>query len=84
MGEIRGLSPSNVAEDHVVVSRSWEEKYGLKDPKFGSFREIPISPYVYDVIHTVIDLTSPEDILFFGVKGKYKPLHKSVIEKHEI
>jgi len=34
MVEIRGLGPIHIQHDYVEVRRSWEEKHGLKDPKF--------------------------------------------------
>ena len=82
MGEIRGLSPIHMHHDRVEVRRSWEEKHGLKPPKQESFRDIPISSFVYNVVDSVIHDRTPDDILFYGLKSRDKPLSKSVIEKH--
>ena len=82
LGEIRGLGPIHIHNDYVEVRRSWEEKHGLKPPKQGSFRDIPISPLAYTVVDSVIRDRAPDDILFYGAKSRGKPLSKSVIEKH--
>ena len=81
MGEIRGLQVECVYKDYVEIRHSWEEKYGLKEPKYGSVRDIPISPPVFDALDRVIFKTKPERLVFYADGQKDRPLSKSVIEK---
>lgn len=81
MGEIRGLTVDCVHKDYIEIRFSWEQKYGTKEPKFGSVRDIPITPFVFNVLDRIIFETKPQNILFYSDTGKDRPLSKSVIEK---
>ena len=50
ISEVRGLLVSQVYQDYIKVHTAWEEQHGLKDPKWGSTRDLPISPKVYGVL----------------------------------
>ncbi|MDX9985325.1 tyrosine-type recombinase/integrase [Sphaerochaeta sp.] len=80
ISEVRGLQVSQVHPDYIQVHTAWEEKYGLKDPKCKSMRELPITPYIYEVLQEVIKTTGATEIVFFGAR-KSSPLSKSCIEK---
>jgi integrase len=43
MGEIRGLLVQDLFPEHIEIPHSWEDHSGLKEPKWGSFRSVPIS-----------------------------------------
>ena len=81
MGEIRGLLVDNVKADHVQIRHSWEEGHGLKEPKYNSVRDVPISQRVAAGIGRVIALTAPDSIVFYSAGDKARPMSKSVIEK---
>lgn len=80
MSEVRGLQVSQVHPDYIQVHTAWEEKYGLKEPKCGSMRDLPITPYIYEVLQEVIKTTGATQIVFFGA-SKSSPMSKSWIEK---
>lgn len=80
IGEVRGLLLQHVHPTHIEVRHSWEEKYGLKEPKWGSFREIPITPKVYQVLEKVIEDSRPQTLVFYG-SNYDQPISKSYIEK---
>lgn len=80
IGEVRGLLVSQVQPDHVQIHTSWEENYGLKEPKCGSVRDLPISKYIYDVLQEVISSTGATNLVFYG-KTLDTPMSKSYIEK---
>lgn len=82
MGEVRGLLVENVKADYVEIRHSWEEGHGLKPPKYGSIRDVPISGRVAEALGRVIAMTDPETILFYGAAGKDKPMAKSCIENN--
>ena len=82
MSEVRSLLVENVKADHVQIRHSWEEGYGLKEPKYGSLRDVPISDRVAEALSCVIRDTEPESIVFYGEAGKDRPMTKSCIEKN--
>jgi hypothetical protein len=82
MGEIRGLSVHDVHRDFLSIVRSWEEGYGMKEPKMNSRREVPISGKVFEVLDRVIHEAEPEGIVFYSdTRLKGVPLAKTTIEK---
>jgi integrase len=82
LGEIRGLGLGALQDGSLSIHRSWEQRHGFKDPKCGSFREIPLCKDLSDALARVKTSTAPEDILFYGRHRKTLPLSKSVIEKY--
>lgn len=78
MGEIRGLQVEDIHRDHIVISHSWEEGFGLKKPKYNSVRAVPIGCRVYDALQKDLEEWAPESIVFFG-KNRQTPMSKSHI-----
>jgi integrase len=67
MGEIQGLQVQHVHQEHVAVVHSWARKYGLKEPKWQSAREIPIpritSRYLQETIEQ-LEHKEPKTLVF--------------------
>jgi integrase len=82
MGEIRGLGISAVTEGRIEITRSWEQGHGFKEPKCGSCRILPLWEGVSDLLNRVSSTREPEDLLFYGKRGKAIPVSKSVVEKY--
>jgi integrase len=82
ISEVRGLLVEQIHPDHIQVHTAWEEQHGLKEPKWGSIRDIPITPKVYGVLMNVIEKYRPQTIVFYGKSNLETPMSKSVIEKH--
>ena len=80
ISEVRGLLISQIHPTHIEVKTAWEEQHGLKEPKWGSMRDIPITGKVYDVLQEVVNRTHPQSIVFYG-KDYDHPMSKSFIEK---
>ncbi len=80
LGEIRGLLVTDVYQDHIAVRHSWEDHVGLKEPKWGSVRDIPITFQVFQVLEKVIVQTRSQSLVFYG-KDLDSPMSKSHIEK---
>lgn len=73
LGEIRGLTLGCVHEDYVEVLHSWEESFGLKEPKRGSSRIVPITASLYKsliAISKLHRLEQPDQLVFCGSKPK--------------
>lgn len=81
MGEIRGLLVENVFPDHLEIRHSWENHSGLKEPKWGSVRDIPLAPRVYEELDEVIKETAPTSFVFYGEHGKDRPMGERAIER---
>jgi integrase len=80
ISEVRGLQISQIHPDHVKIHTAWEEKYGLKEPKCGSLRELPITPMIYEALQEVIKATGATHLVFYGKKPT-TPISKSWIAK---
>jgi integrase len=78
IGEARGLLIEDIKGDHIVIQRSWEEGYGLKEPKFNQVRAVPIPKTTREAITQVIRDFEPERLVFYG-KDKETPLSKTYI-----
>jgi integrase len=82
MGEIRGLGISAVTEGRIEIIRSWEQGHGFKEPKCGSCRTLPLCEGISDLLNRFSSTRKPEDLLFYGKRGKAVPVSKSVVEKY--
>lgn len=82
ISEVRGLQVSQVHQDYIEVHTAWEEQHGLKEPKWGSRRDLPIEPEMYEVLQKVMELSRPQTLLFYGAAGYDKPMSKSYIAKN--
>jgi integrase len=68
MGEVRGLRVEDLGTDKIMVGHSWSDADGLKLPKNGKAREIPILPSVRKELLTLA-ARNPHGIrgyIFFG------------------
>lgn len=80
ISEVRGLLVSQVHPSFVEIHTAWEEKYGLKEPKCGSIRDIPITPKIYETLESVIESTGATELVFYGTTHN-NPISKSWIER---
>ena len=78
ISEVRGLQVSQVHPTYVQIHTAWEEKYGLKEPKYGSVRDIPITPFIYEALQEVIQASGASVLVFYGAKHE-TPISKSWI-----
>lgn len=81
MGEIQALQIGNIKKDHIRVEHSWSRKYGLKEPKYGSVREVPIPDYIYMNLEKVFSFHQSLDpeIILFSITEDNKPVGNSQI-----
>jgi len=83
LGEVSGLLIKNVYPDRIEILHAWEERHGLKEPKYNSKRAVPISEKVYSCLQRVMYETAPETLVFFSCpERKDIPIGKKCIEKH--
>ncbi|HVO38547.1 MAG TPA: hypothetical protein VMV03_05905, partial [Spirochaetia bacterium] len=67
MGEIQSLQVKNVHENYLEINTTWDRKYGFKEPKWGSIRNVPILRKVYSNLRYVIENSpydEPDDLVF--------------------
>lgn len=84
LGECQALQIQNVREEgSVSVVYTWDPKYGLKEPKRGSYRNIPAPSktmfYLGEVIST-LPYKGPEDLVFIDGVQKV-PIRNELILK---
>ena len=81
LGECQGLQVQHVNEGYISVMNNWDPKYGLKEPKWRSYRDIPIPSKTVNYINELIEFSpykEPEDFVFWGTDRK-KPLRNDQI-----
>jgi len=74
IGEVRGLCREQIATDHINLDRSWADKEGLKTPKSGKTRIVPIPPQMRDRL-----LGVPNNGPFIFSYDGDRPINKSTI-----
>ncbi len=60
-GEIRALRAGDIGEDRIFVRHNWENTDGLKSPKNGYTREVPLLPQVRSALNRLL-LQNPHKI----------------------
>lgn len=94
IGELLALTKKDIKRDHIIVSHSWDRKYGLKETKTGKSRIVPISQELYSIImeyssrsiHNYIFAKTTQDkpIANYSIrKAFYKALDSINITKQE-
>jgi integrase len=66
-GEIRGLQWRDIENGLIDIKHNFTDKEGLKDPKWGSFRKVPIIPQIENLlndVYTIAQDKSPEAYIF--------------------
>lgn len=76
-GEIRALRVCDIHDDRLVISHSWDEKYGLKSTKSGKTREVPIPKLVHDALKEIAP-DNPEGFIF-SLTGGNSPMSGRVL-----
>ena len=80
MGELRALQVQNVFPDHIEIRHSWEDHSGIKDPKWGSARSIPIASTIFARLTELIASADSDAFVFRGSDRQNMPLGKHSIE----
>jgi len=82
MGEVQALQVQHVHPDYIAVVHAWERKYGLKEPKWGSAREVPIPAKTFGYLSQVFEESpykEPESLVFYGRDGQTPIGHKDIL-----
>ncbi len=67
MGEIQGLQRRCVFPGYIQVEHAWERKFGIKEPKCGSRRVVPVPSMTTAFLERVMSLAGcrePQDLVF--------------------
>lgn len=83
MGEVQGLQVQHVHPGYIAVVHAWERKYGLKEPKWGSAREVPIPKKVSGYLAQLIEASphkEPESLVFYGRDAQTPIGHKEILQ----
>jgi len=81
LGEVQGLKIRHVCPGYVQVLHSWDDRYGLSQPKWNSVREIPIPSKVLDALQLLIahsPYQEPDHLVIWGRDGDH-PLTKTTL-----
>ncbi len=81
LGEVQGLMRKYVHPSHIEVMHSWNDTFGLSQPKWNSAREIPIPSKVAGCLQALMASSpyqEPEDLVFWSRDGAH-PLTKTTL-----
>lgn len=70
--EVAALRGQNIRDGYLVVEHSFDERYGLKCTKTGDRRELPVPPFVLELLN---DLKRGDDDWLFSLDGA-KPVNE--------
>lgn len=86
-GEILALKQSDIDEDFIHVNSTWHYVYGLKCPKNGHTRTVPLYPEVREELLQLIadnpyrEINQGKDSFIFWSRDPLKPLSQNVLTK---
>jgi integrase len=86
LGECQALRVENIKEGGFIdVAQSWDDKYGLSAPKWGSRRYVPVPNRTASAIESLLAMRRwgeprPSDVIFWG-QDRNTPITKTAILK---
>ncbi len=82
LGEVQGLMLKYIHPTFIEIRHSWDDRYGLSSPKWGSTGEAPIPTKVSAAIQDLIRVSpyrdDEESFLIWGKDGRH-PLSKTAL-----
>lgn len=79
MGECRGLLIDDIKDGYIEVRHNWQDGEGLKAPKWGSARIVPVPSRTQDALKKLISITPFNSPFVFYGTDETKPLRKEEI-----
>jgi integrase len=79
-GEMRGLQWGDIADGLITVQHNYQDKEGLKMPKYNSVRKVPVPVAVQNILDTIQKNsfnTSPESFILASPIKPDKPLNNN-------
>ena len=74
-GEVRALRVEDIHSDYILVSHSYDVKFGLKDTKTHKSREVPIPDMLYKMLQQI----QPQQGYIFSLDGGNTPVKISML-----
>lgn len=83
LGEIQAIRWCCINKNFIEIDRSWDRKYGLKEPKAKSSRSVSIPSVIFDCLCMLQDLDrfSDPNIFVFHGDDLFRPIDHKVISK---
>lgn len=82
LGECRGLQIGDFHSDWIDIKWNWQDKEGLKPPKWGSDRAVPVPSRTAEVLQQLIEANPWGNQFVFYGRDKSRPIGKRSIENH--
>ncbi len=81
LGECRGLLLEDIRGDYIHLSHNWQDSEGLKAPKWGSMRDVPLPAKTAEILKKIAE-TNPwgNGFVFFGLSEE-RPISKKAVEE---
>lgn len=81
LGEVRGLTLEAIHKDEIEIRNSWADKEGLKSPKWGSARTVPVPAHVEALLRKQAEGNPWGDGLVFYGAHRGRPYGEVEIRK---
>jgi integrase len=78
LGEIQALQKEDIKDNYILVTHSWDRKYGIKGTKTGKDRRIPLAE---DVQKVIIDYVQFRCGYVFSKDSGRTPIRHEVVYK---
>jgi integrase len=81
LGECRGLLLEDIQGDHIHVCHNWQDREGIKPPKWNEIRDVPLPAKTKKALDAVAKANPWKDgFVFFGAV-KRRPIDKKAVEE---
>lgn len=81
LGECLGLQVGDIGADEIRVSHNWQVGEGLKAPKWGSSRAVPLPAKTGDTLRDLVTLNPWNDGFVFYGRARGTPMSKVSIDR---
>lgn len=79
LGECRGLLHGDVHPDWIEIKGNWQDSEGMKAPKWGSSRVVPIPGRTAETLREIISLNPWGNTFVFWGSSKERPIGKRAV-----
>jgi len=80
LGECRGLQVADIGDNEIRVTHNWQDEEGLKAPKWGSSRMVPLPSNTRDVLLALGKSNPWQDGFVFWGASRGRPIGKRIVD----
>jgi len=81
LGEVRGLQTEDIRPGYIHVCRNWQDGEGLKAPKWGSVRDVPLPARTEAMLRELAGANPWRNAFVFWGNLRDRPISATMIER---